>query len=283
MTTQVQRMSEYFSSVLKTPLDPRGSQFPLIRDGPFALISLLTSLLILLKVIGPMWMRHRKPYDLRPWMLIFNGTMFGMNGAGFFMTLVLTEGITNCWTCGASDPQSLDLRPSAIVLLGFVYFLIKFMEFARIGFAVMRKRDHQASLAAFTQPSLVTLVIFAGLLYYPGDIFCFLPMMDTLTNSITYGYYVLATAKQISSDKYKKHLVLTQMLSFVLIFTHAIWFLSQPSCKAPHIVLFFQALYSGLCLVSYPFVFAKVFSSQSLLSKDPSQTSSLTKKKLHSN
>lgn len=277
---------EYVSSLTKVTPDPRGSQFPLVRDGPFALISLLSSILILLKVVGPMWMKQRKPYDLRPFMLIFNGVMFGMNGAGFLITLVLTELGRNAWTCGASDPRSTDLRASAIVYLGYVYFLIKFMEFIRIGFAVLRKRDHQATMSAFIHPCLVTFVIYSGLYLYPGGIFCFLPLLDTLTNSVTYAYYVLATAKQISFEKWKKYLVGVQMLNFSLLLTHAIYFLLQPSCGVPHLVLYFQVLYGALCLSSYPFVFSKLFLGK-VSSRDisPSSCCPLTQEnlKLHSN
>lgn len=267
---------EYLRTTLSAPPDVRGSTFPIINGGFFALFAILTPMILLLKIIGPSWMRNRKPMDLGPFMLIYNGLMFGINGAGFLMTLAVTEMTHDVFGCGRARPSDPGLKSSAIIYLGYTYFLVKFLEFIRIGFAVLRKRDEQATLGAILNPAAVTLIVHTGLYYYPGGIFAFLPLADTFTSSLVYSYYVLASAKQINFERWKRPMICLQLIHYAALFTHAIHFLTQPNCGVPHIVLHFQAIYALSCLIQYPITFSNVLFKSSSMSSPKYQKTLLS-------
>lgn len=273
---------EYLKSVFNSPADVRGSAFPIISGGFPALLAILVPIIVLLKVIGPSWMKQRKPMDIGPFMLIYNGLMFGINGAGFLMTLAVTDMTRDVLACGRARPSDPGLKASAIIYLGYVYFLIKFLEFIRIGFAIMRKRDDQATIGAILNPAAVTLIVHTGIYYYPGGIFAFLPLADLLTSSVIYGYYVLATAKQINFESWKRPMICLQLIQFTALLTHATYFLLQPNCGVPHIVLYFQAIYALCCLVQYPIHFADVLFKEFRSLKSKPQNV-LTSKYTHDN
>lgn len=248
---------DHIKSIINTPPDVRGSTFPIISGGFPAVLAILVPIIILLKVIGPAWMKQRKPMDMGPFMLIYNGLMFGINGAGFLMTLAVTDMGRDVVSCGRAKPSDTGLKSSAVIYLGYIYFLIKFLEFFRIGFAILRKRDDQATLGAILNPAAVTLIIHTGIYYYPGGIFAFLPLADLITSSFIFSYYVLATAKQINLDTWKRPMICLQMMQFLALFTHATYFLFN-NCGVPHIVLYIQAIYALSCLVKYPMHFSNV-------------------------
>lgn len=67
--------------------------------GPWQVLAIICLYAFLAISAGPRWMRDRKAFDLRPWMLVFNGFMFGVNGAGFLVALWLTQLGVNSWSC----------------------------------------------------------------------------------------------------------------------------------------------------------------------------------------
>lgn len=206
--------------------------------------------------------------DLGPFMLIYNGLMFGINGAGFLMSLAITDMTSDVFACGRARPTDSGLKSAAIIYLGFTYFLVKFLEFIRVGFAVLRKRDEQATMGAILNPAAVTLIVHTGLYYYPGGVFAFLPVADTLTSSIVYSYYVLASAKQINFENWKRPMICLQLIHFAALLAHATYFLMQPNCGVPHIVLILQAIYALFCLIQFPIHFSDVlFNPRSSSSK----------------
>lgn len=279
---------EYLKSLLNAPPDVRGSTFPIISGGFPTLLAILVPIVILLKVIGPTWMKQRKPFmELGPFMLIYNGLMFGVNGAGFLMSLAVTDMTGDVLACDRARPSDPGLKSAAIIYLGYTYFLIKFLEFFRIGFAVLRKREDQATLGAILNPVAVTLIIHTGIYYYPGGIFAFLPLADTFTSSFVYSYYVLASAKQISFEKWKRPMICLQMMHFAALFVHATHFLMQPNCGVPHIVLYFQAIYALSCLIQFPIHFSdvlfKTIRSSSPTSSSSTQNDVLSKYANHNN
>lgn len=65
--------------------DPRVSNLPLMRGGPWKVCLISAAYVMFVKVIGPLMMKGRKPFDLRPLMLLHNSFLIGVNGCGFFV------------------------------------------------------------------------------------------------------------------------------------------------------------------------------------------------------
>ena len=66
--------------------DPRSRGLLLMQGGPWGIIGLMSCYVIFARYLGPFYMRHRRPYDLRLAMLIYNFTTVIANGYAFIMT-----------------------------------------------------------------------------------------------------------------------------------------------------------------------------------------------------
>ena len=51
--------------------DPRTNNFPLVSGGIWKILLIMSSYLVLTRVILPMYMRNRKPYELRNTMMVY--------------------------------------------------------------------------------------------------------------------------------------------------------------------------------------------------------------------
>ncbi|KAI1296715.1 hypothetical protein HDE_05162 [Halotydeus destructor] len=85
MTSLIGGIVEYWSA----NKDPLGSQFPLVQGGPWALLAIMAFFAIIVIFVGPVFMRNRKLGRIRPYLVVYNGFMFGVNGTGFIVTLIL--------------------------------------------------------------------------------------------------------------------------------------------------------------------------------------------------
>ena len=175
--------------VLQTP---RGGHFPIIRDGITSSLPLLVAVGILIYYLLPLWMQKRSPIDVRPFMLIYSGILFGIYGGGFILSLLLTSMGRETITCGREID---DLKDYVIAYCGFAFFMVKFMDFGRIIFATLRKKETQTSVLNFLQISLLILLIQSGVYFHPGGVAYFIGAVDSFLGCFINSYYILASAK----------------------------------------------------------------------------------------
>lgn len=77
--------------------DERVKSFYLMSGGPSKVLSIIAIYLLLIKYIGPKFMKDREPYKIRPIILIYNSLMIGFNGIGFLLSIWITNFFTKCW------------------------------------------------------------------------------------------------------------------------------------------------------------------------------------------
>lgn len=66
-----------------------------MRGGPWTIIAITCVFALIVKVVGPQFMKNRKPFDLRPYMIVYNGMLFGMNGVGFLVSSCICSCISS--------------------------------------------------------------------------------------------------------------------------------------------------------------------------------------------
>jgi hypothetical protein len=137
--------------------DARVESMPFMKGGPWTVLSVVGSYLLLVKLIGPWYMRNREPFDLRPFILIYNALMVGFNGLGFLCGLWITSGIRKTWDC-----SPIDRSPTFINLLfiyfGWMYFASKFADLLDTAFFVLRKKNNQITLLHVFHHSVMPLI-----------------------------------------------------------------------------------------------------------------------------
>lgn len=242
----------FVQSIWSLNRDARGSDFPLVRGGPWALFALATFVAVCATTIGPKFMKNRKPYDLRPYMLIYNGILFGVNGTGFVLCLILADYGYNGWYCDGSNPSWKDFRTLAVIYLGYVYYTVKLSQFIRFVFAILRKRPVVETLLSLIHITMLAFQVHSGLYFYPGGIFCFLPLTDCFKDAFVYGYSMLTAAGPgiRTTLQTKKYIIMLQLVHFVVLLVHGLRFLFIESC-APILVIAWQAVYAALSIIAY--------------------------------
>lgn len=91
-----------------------------LMSNPFAFWALLINLVIIAKVIAPKFAKPVSQYDLKPWMLTFNGFVFGLCGVGFCMGFPITNLGMDSFACNALDPKSTNIQAIGLKYIAFM-------------------------------------------------------------------------------------------------------------------------------------------------------------------
>jgi len=234
--------------------DPRVSHLPFMYGGPWKVMAVSALYIYFVKFLGPMLMKGREPFDLRPLMLLHNSFLIGVNGCGFFVGLWVTNLGVDTWSCTPLNPNNSSLKETLAIYLGYVYFLTKIVDFADTIFFVLRKKYHQASFLHVFHHGVMPVMSCVGLKFYPAGYSGFLPLINILVHAIMYAYYALACAGEEMKKHlwWKKYITQVQMVQFILVFFHSTNAILRPGCwpmilavaEAVHAVLFFYMFFS---------------------------------------
>jgi len=226
--------------------DPRMEQFPIMRGGPWLLLSILSAYLYFVNSWGPKFMENRKPYVLRGTIFIYNVLMVIANCWIFYQAFNLLNYGLDTWGClpkdpGVGNPNNTSPKSWRLIQLAYYYFLTKIIELMDTVFFVLRKKNNQISRLHVIHHSSVPLVCWiAGKVLsnsYASFSVAFFPLINMFVHIIMYSYYALA-ALGPGIQKYlwwKKYLTQLQLSQFVLIFIHSSHFMFIPNCEYPRI------------------------------------------------
>lgn len=212
----------YFWMMSKS--DPRTINWPLC-GSPLPLLSIIFSYVYFVKVLGPQWMKGRKPFQIERTIVLYNILMV-IFSAGFFLYggsySYLPPTGTFSWICEpvnyGDDPETIKM-----ISIGWWYLLLKIAEFLDTIFFVMRKKFDHISALHVTHHSLVAWGVWIGMKFGAGGSNAFFPFINCFVHTIMYTYYCLA-ALGPGMRRYlwwKKYLTMLQMVQFVIAFIHA--------------------------------------------------------------
>lgn len=203
-----------------------GDQFMMnywLMGNPFSMMTAVLTIFAFILFVGPSL--ASKSRDLRPIMLIANGTVFGIIGCGFMLGLSLTRMGTDCFRCDGTHPQDTDLRTSALKMIAFMYVIAKLLEFQRPIFASLRGKtsDSNRSLAYNLFLFGQLFMSYVGGVFYPGGPLIFWPFCDAVVMVVSYGYLVLrlASPELHPSPVWKKVVSVLRFASCIAIMIHS--------------------------------------------------------------
>lgn len=143
-----------------------------------------------LALLGPWLMRNHKPYDLRPWLLVYSGLQFGVNGVALPVMLILTNFTQSAWQC--AKPKYHPIIEETFIRLGYAYLWLKIVDILTTVFMVLRKKPQQSAIRHSLRNSTLALSAFIGLTQYPKGFFIIMPMFDCIFTTLRSSYYVMA-------------------------------------------------------------------------------------------
>ncbi|KAI1289497.1 Elongation of very long chain fatty acids protein 1 [Halotydeus destructor] len=212
--------------------DPRVLVLPFFADGPWKVFAVSLTYLAFVKVWGPAFMAGRKPFELRPLMLLYNGFLIGFNGIGAMMAFWITDYGYNSWKCDGMDPKTDNFKENLLVFFGWMYFASKIADFMDTIFFVLRKKDSQVTFLHVFHHGVMPLVAYFGLKFHPGGYSSFLPMTNLLVHAVMYSYYALSAAGTEFKQYlwWKKYITQMQIVQFILTLVHSTKAVFVPNC-----------------------------------------------------
>ncbi|KAG8539595.1 hypothetical protein GDO81_020677 [Engystomops pustulosus] len=199
--------------------------------SPFLPGAILLGYVYFVLSLGPRLMANRKPFDLKPLMVIYNFSLVGLSAYivyEFLMSGWLT-GYT--WRC---DPVDVSDSPMALrmVQVAWLFLFSKFIELLDTVFFVLRKKNGQITFLHIFHHSVLPWSWWWGVKFGPGGMGSFHAMINSLVHVIMYFYYGLSAAGP-RFQKYlwwKKHMTAIQLIQFVLVSIHITQYYFMSSC-----------------------------------------------------
>ncbi|EGI57586.1 PREDICTED: elongation of very long chain fatty acids protein AAEL008004 [Acromyrmex echinatior] len=203
--------------------DPRTRDWFLI-SSPIPGLSILIGYLYFVLSWGPRNMAHRKPYQLKNTLVVYN----------FLQILVSTwlfkEGLEVIFfhnyslTCEGVD-FSYKPYPLRVARGVYIYFLAKLTELLDTVFFVLRKKDKQITFLHIYHHTVMPMASWGATKYYPGGHGVFVGIINSFVHIIMYAYYLLAALLSHNLQKrylwWKKYITTLQMSQFCVTFLHS--------------------------------------------------------------
>lgn len=231
-------VTRYYDFVFQDLADPRTNHWPLIGD-PWTGLTILGAYLYFVLNWGPKFMKHRKPYELKYTLIIYNFLQVCVS------TWIFFEGMEGAWLTRYSwkcEPVDFTNTPHGLrVARGcYIYFLAKLTELLDTVFFVLRKKDSQISFLHLYHHTVMPLISWGCTKYFPGGHGTFIGVVNSFVHIIMYSYYMMA-AMGPKYQKYlwwKKYITTLQLSQFCIAFLHSMQLLFY-DCGYPRWTMFF--------------------------------------------
>ncbi|XP_015795290.1 elongation of very long chain fatty acids protein AAEL008004 [Tetranychus urticae] len=225
--------------------DPRVSIYPFFTSGPWLTLTLVALYLVTVKYVGPLWMRDRKPYDLRRLLIVYNLLMVTLSSYLFYQGCILLSFGLDTWGCQPINSSDYSPETRHFLNTAWIFFASKLIEFMDTLFFVLRKKNSHISNLHVIHHSTVPLSVWIGFKFAPGGNNAFFPLLNSGVHMIMYTYYGLTAIVSGSNGSSnwprvnqflrstKKYLTTLQMGQFILAIVHGLSTLAQPDCSFP--------------------------------------------------
>lgn len=240
MNSSMDTFYYYYYSSWEIAGDARVSNFPLMRGGPWTVLSILFAYIWFVKVSGPQLMKSRPAYDLRRVMFVYNLVMSLFNGYFFGLVAIHSNFGLITWRCTPNDPSAFDDVWKWRLKMGWVFFMSKFVDLADTFFFVARKNFHQVSALHVIHHAAMPLNVWLGFKFIPSESVVFLPFVNSFVHCVMYFYYALSTLGP-NVRKYlwwKRYLTMIQIIQLIAIAVHCVYIASVPNCRVPKFLFY---------------------------------------------
>ena len=216
-------------------------RWPMVTSPTPVLISCLTYI-VLVKFVGPVYMKEREPFRVKSLIIAYNFTMIGVNLWLFKEYGRLGWFANYSWTCQLFDPTATGMP---MIELCFVYYMTKFLDWMDTCFFVLTKKFSHISWLHLIHHSTMPLYCFVGMRIGANGHYTLPCMINSLVHVIMYSYYGLSCCGDRIKPFlwWKKYITQIQLLQFFLVFLHMCHAFFRSDCNySPHLfyVISFQ-------------------------------------------
>ncbi|XP_058462640.1 elongation of very long chain fatty acids protein 7-like isoform X2 [Malaya genurostris] len=215
-------VDRYWLIVEELIADPRAKHLPFMHN-PLPTLGLIACYLLWVLLLGPMYMRDRKPMDLRRIIIYYNLFQVLLSGYMFYEHLMAGWLQGYSLTCQTVDYNDGPLSRRMFNLC-YVYYLSKLTEFADTVFFVLRKKQSQITDLHVYHHSLTPMEAWILTKFIAGGNATFPNIINNFVHVLMYFYYMLS-AMGPRYQKYlwwKKYMTEVQIIQFILCIGHCI-------------------------------------------------------------
>ncbi|KAH8354205.1 hypothetical protein KR084_003110 [Drosophila pseudotakahashii] len=235
----------------RSPPDP--VRLPFISSH-WPVLIVLTTYLVFIKILGPMFMQSRKPYDLHGVIKAYNIIQIAYNLVllVFSVYFMVGPGDYN-FKCISNLPLDHEYK-NWERWLSFSYFFNKFMDLLETVFFVLRKKDRQISFLHVFHHVYMVYIGFLYLYYYGyGGHGFFLVTFNVVVHVVMYTYYYQSSLdKNLRGDLWwKKYITIVQLVQFGIILSHSVYILRQTDCPTARLSATWGSLVSVVFIILF--------------------------------
>lgn len=232
-------IADYYNLLFIELADPRTNDWFLIKS-PFPALSVIIAYLYFVTSWGPRYMKHRKPYELKNILIVYN----------FLQVLVsiylVSEALFGLWFrpdfSFRCQPVNFNVTENAMREARgvYTYFLAKMTELLDTVFFVLRKKNNQITFLHMYHHTVMPMISWGCTKYFPGGHSTFIGVINSFVHIYMYLYYMLAACgpKLQPYLWWKKYITVLQMAQFLLVFLHSAQLLFV-DCEYPKFSLYF--------------------------------------------
>jgi len=199
--------------------DHRTAHLPLIRDGPWVMITIITSYLIFVRKIGPFIMKSREPFELRGLMLIYNSFMVLANAYFFIQSLKWLKYGNALLDFRFPSKEEYSPAMQQHMWSFYLYYITKFVDLFDTVFFVLRKKYSQITHLHLYHHTAVPILGWLTLWYrFNVPSISLFALLNSFVHVVMYSYYTLS-AFGPKIQKYlwwKKYITQLQLFQFAL-------------------------------------------------------------------
>ncbi|KAG1714949.1 Elongation of very long chain fatty acids protein 4 [Nymphon striatum] len=227
------KISEFYELYLLSleHSDHRVRQWPLMSSPMPTLV--LVFLYLLIVIVGPKWMTHRKPVDLKVVLIVYNCIVMLLNlyiGLELFYCSVKRGYSWSCQLVDTSD-NIFELRIASAL---WWYYISKLVEFFDTFFFISRKKNSQLSFLHIYHHSTMFVLWWIGVKWVPGGSAVPGALLNSFVHVLMYLYYGLS-AFGPRIQKYlwwKRYLTIIQLTQFTAALIAGVYAIIM-DCKFP--------------------------------------------------
>lgn len=276
MMLSLESLLEQYDSFMSLG-DERAIQYPLL-DSPLPCLSLLTCYLLFVKVIGPDFMKNRKPFDLRYLMIAYNFSMVLLNGYIFWGIGVHGWFGKYDIRCEPVNRSTTDVSAVKMVFFGWLFYVSKFIEFLDTVFFILRKKESQVTLLHVIHHCSMPFNCWFTIRFVPGGHASMVAFVNSGVHVVMYSYYALSALGPAVTPYlfFKKYITRIQMIQFLFLMAHALQLLFR-DCDFPNIFVSYIGFYAVLFMIMFSNFYVKSYTRRTGKIKDRFNTTTKEK------
>jgi len=207
-----------------THADKRVASWPLMSSPVPTLVFILAYILSI--YFGKIWMRSRKPYNIKGFLIGYNVILVGLSAymtTEIFIQSYFVGGFT--WVCNKIDHTEGGVGLASAI---WVFYVSKFLETLDTIVMLLRKKEDQISFLHVYHHCSVIVLWWIGARFVPGGDAYWSSMQNSLVHTLMYTYYLFSALNV--NVWWKKYITKLQMAQFFLNIVHTSVALLLPTC-----------------------------------------------------